>query len=404
MDGVGHGLARDAAHPPHVVVQLLGKRHRQAGHERLPVHVGVVVELEAAAAPDHFGVLFGGGGLAWPGEDRELVVKTHDLAALVERVGRCLPILELLRHVRHHLRHLALGVLGGADMIGGDDGSHGRGIKNLHAHGDQERAGILQRWLHQIADEAVHLPQRKLFGEGLDRVEACLHGFVSARLGEHEPQRSCLLQRVEVDDLIADFATIVIVQGGQPRSLDAMRVAEQRTPVDEVVCGTDPVRKGGRAQRGRDAFAQQQQVFAHRHVVDAARDAHAQAQLEVAHRVVVALGERTVCTLQKMGHPPAGKGAVQVGVASRTPVVLGFFALVFVFHAQVAVLRRAIEHMRRAEQHPLDAGAWRASRVQGHEDLSHTLVGAGLRYDFEHEAERFPVHEEALFRDIRRVG
>ena len=160
-------------------------------------------------------------------------------------------------------------------MIGGDDGSHGRGIENLHAHGDQEGAGILQRGLHQIADEAVHLPQREVFGEGLDRVEACLHGLVPARLGEHEPQRFCLLQGVEVDDLIADFAAIVIVQRGQPRSLDAMRVAEQRTPVDKVVCGTDAVRKGGRTQRSRDAFAQQQQVFAHRHVVDAACDAHA---------------------------------------------------------------------------------------------------------------------------------
>ena len=60
--------------------------------------------------------------------------------------------------------------------------------------------------------------------------------------------------------------------------------------------------------------------------------------------------------------------------------------------------------MRRAEQHPLNAGARRASRVQGYKDLRHALVGTGLRDDFEHEAERFPVHEEALFRDIRRVG
>ena len=72
------GLARDAAHLGQVGVEAFGQRHRQAGQQRLPVHVDVGVELEAAArARSRCAVSCGGDGRSGVREERELVVQAR---------------------------------------------------------------------------------------------------------------------------------------------------------------------------------------------------------------------------------------------------------------------------------------------------------------------------------------
>src|SRR3954469_12725733 len=105
-----------------------------------------------------------------------------------------------------------------------------------------------------------------------------------------------------------------------------------------------------------------------------------------------------------MGHAPARKYAIEVAVSRRSPILFGLFALITVFDTQVAVLRQTIENLRRTEKHPLNAGTWRAGRVQRHQDFRHALVGARLGSDFKDEAERFAVYEETLFRYVRCIG
>ncbi len=165
VDRVGHRLARDPAHLGQVLVELLRQRHRQAGQQRLPVHVDVGVELETPAAPDGVGGLLGRHGLARRREDGELVVQAHQAAADVDGVGCRRPVLQLLADVRHHVGHLALGVLRRAHVVGGDDRLHDVRVEHVHAHGQQEGCAILQRRLHQVADQRSHLPEREALGE-----------------------------------------------------------------------------------------------------------------------------------------------------------------------------------------------------------------------------------------------
>ena len=158
VDRVRHGLARDAAHLAQVLVHPRRQRHGQAREQGLPVHVGVGIELKTPCAPDRVGGLVRRGGLVRVGEDRELVVQTDEAAAGVDGVRRGGPVVELRPHIRHHIRHLAFGVLGGAHVVRGDDGLGGVGVQDVHAQREEEGRAVLQRRLHEVADQRAHLP------------------------------------------------------------------------------------------------------------------------------------------------------------------------------------------------------------------------------------------------------
>jgi hypothetical protein len=112
---------------------------------------------------------------------------------------------------------LLLGVLRRAHVVGGDHRLHDVRVEHVHAHGQQEGCAVLQRRLHQVADQRSHLPQREALGEGLDRVEARLQAVCAAFLPQVQAGRVRVLDGVEVDDLVADLAAVVVVQVGRVR-------------------------------------------------------------------------------------------------------------------------------------------------------------------------------------------
>ena len=152
MDGVGHGLSRDAAHLDQVLVKFLGQRHWQAGEQGLAVHVGIRVQLKPAPAPDGVGRLVRGDGLVGGGEQRQLVIEADQVAARIEGIGGCRPVLKLLVDVGHDVGHLRPGVLRCAYVVGGDHRFGDIGVEYVHAQGQQERGAVLQRRLHQVTD------------------------------------------------------------------------------------------------------------------------------------------------------------------------------------------------------------------------------------------------------------
>ena len=384
-------------------MELLGQRHRQAGQQCLPVHVDVGVELEAAAAPDRVGGLLGGDCLVRGREDRELVVQAYQVAADVDRIGCGGPVLQLLADVRHHVGHLALGVLSGAHVVGGDHRLHDIRVEHVHAHRQQERRAVLQGRLHQVADQRPHLPERESLGEGLDGIEACFEHIVAAFLPQCQAARVRILDGVEIDDLVADLAAVVVVQVRCVGLRDAVGVGEECAPIDQVCRVTHPVGQRGRAQRGRHRLAQGQQLFTPSQVLGVAGSGHAHHQPEVADRVVKAGRQGRLGALEQMAHALACEAVEQVVVAGRAAPVLGLFGLVGVFDAQVGVATELVAQMRGREQVELDAGAGRAGRVQRDQHLGHALVGAGLRHHLQHEAEAVAVHEQLLGGEVRGI-
>jgi hypothetical protein len=262
VDGVGHGLARHPAHLDQVPVELLGQRHGEARQQRLAVHVGVGVQLEAAAAPDGVGRFVGGDRLVRGGEQRQLVIQAHQAAAGVDGIRRRRPVLELLIHVRHHVGHLRLGVLGGPHMVGGDHRLGDVGVEHLHAQGEQKGCAVLQGRLHQVADEGAHLPQREAFRKTLDREEACLQDLGAGFLPQGEAAGMRVLDGVEVHDLVAQLAAIVVVQVRRIGLGDAVGVGEEGAPVDQVGGIANAVGERGRAQRRGKRIAQRHQLVA----------------------------------------------------------------------------------------------------------------------------------------------
>jgi hypothetical protein len=198
------------------------------------VHVGIGVQLEAAPAPDGIGRFVGGDRLVRGGEQRQLVIQAHQAAAGVDGIRRRRPVLELLIHVRHHVGHLRLGVLRCPHMVGGDHRLGDVGVQDLHAQREQKRRAVLQGRLHQVADEGAHLPQREAFRETLDREEARLQHVGAGFLPQGEAAGVRVLDGVEVDDLVAQFAAIVVVQVRRIGLGDAVGVGEKGAPVDQV--------------------------------------------------------------------------------------------------------------------------------------------------------------------------
>jgi hypothetical protein len=128
--------------------------HRQRGQQDGPVDVGHVAELEALVAPDRFGRLLGRRGVLLLGKQQQGVVGLHQAAAPVDDAQGFVPIRLLVLGVGHQRRHLRDGVLGRPRLVHHHHGLGAGRVREIHAHGQQERTGILQRGLGQIADQA----------------------------------------------------------------------------------------------------------------------------------------------------------------------------------------------------------------------------------------------------------
>jgi len=345
VDGVGHGLARDATHLGQIAMKAGRQGHGQAGQQRLAVHVHVGVELKAPATPDGVGRFVGRHRLARWREDGQLVVQADQAATGVDGLGGGGPVLQLLAHVRHHVGHLALGVLRGAHMVGGDRGLGGIGVEHMHAHGQQEGRAVLQGGLHQVADQRAHLPKGEALRKGLDGVKARLQFVRSGLLPQAQAAGGGILDGVEVDDLVAQFASVVVVQVWRVGLRDAVRVGEQRAPVDQVGGIADPVGQGGRTQRGGHGLALGHHLFAPGHVLGVTGQGDAEHQAEVPDRVVKARGQRGLGSPQQVAHALACQGVEEVVVAGRAPPMLGLICLVLVFDSQVGIAAQLATHM-----------------------------------------------------------
>ena len=385
-------------------MELLGQRHGEARQQRLAVHVGVGIQLEAASAPDGVGRFVGGDHLVRGGEQRQLVIQAHQAAAGVDGIRRRRPVLEFLVYVRHHVGHLRLGVLRGPHMVGGDHRLGDVGVEHLHAQGEQKRRAVLQGRLHQVADKGAHLPQREAFRETLDREEARLQHVGAGFLPQGEAAGVRVLDGVEVDDLVAQFAAVVVVQVRRIGLGDAVGVGEEGAPVDQVCGIANAVGERGRAQGGRHGIAQHHQLVALIEILGVAGKSDGEHQPEIPDRVVEAGGERLLRALQQVADALAGEFPEQVPVAGRPAPLLGLLRLIVVLDAQVGVVAQLGAHLGRAKQVELNAGAGRAVGIERDQDFRHALVGARLRHEFEHDAHAVAVDEDLFGGEIGGVG
>jgi hypothetical protein len=211
------------------------------------------------------------------------------------------------------------------------------GIQDVHAHRQQERGVVLERRLHQVADERPHLPEAEALGERLDREEAHVEACVATFLPQVQAVGPRILDRVVVDDLVADLAAVVVVKVGCVRARDPVGVQEQGAPVDEVSRVADPVGQRGRTQGRRHAVTQRDDLLAARDVGRVALQGDAHHQPEVAHRVVEALRQGVLGACGQVVETPAGQDPEQVVVAGGPAPALCLAQLVGVLHAQVRV-------------------------------------------------------------------
>jgi hypothetical protein len=212
-----------------------------------------------------------------------------------------------------------------------------------------------------------------------------------------------VLDGVEIHDLVAQFATVVVVRSGIGLR-DAVGIGEQRTPVDQVGGIANAIGQRGRAQAGRHRVAQGEQFVALVEVFRVARKGDAQHQPEIPDRVMEAGGQRLLCSLQQVLDALAGELAEQVSVAGRAAPLFGLLGLIVILDPQVGVLAQLAAHLRRGEQVELDAGAGRAVGVERDQHFRHALVGARLRHQFEHDAHAVAVDENLLGGEIGGIG
>ena len=121
----------------------------------------------------------------------------------------------------------------------------------------------MQRTLQQVPGQPTHLPKREALGEGLDGVEADLGRFVHARLIEAQrpPIRRGFLRRVEIDDLLKELPALVVSRWWRIEE-NALRVAQNRAPGDQVGRIERPAGECGRVEGGDHRFPQREQFFA----------------------------------------------------------------------------------------------------------------------------------------------
>jgi hypothetical protein len=85
---------------------------------------------------------------------------------------------------------------------------------------------VLQGRLHQVADQRPHLPQREAFRKTLDRVEARLQNIGTGFLPQGQAARMRVLDGVEIDDLVAQLAAVVVIEVRRIGLRDAVGIGE----------------------------------------------------------------------------------------------------------------------------------------------------------------------------------
>ena len=88
----------------------------------------------------------------------------------------------------------------------------------------------------------------------------------------------------------------------------------------------------------------------------------------------------------------------------RAAPLFGLLGLILILNPQVGIVLQLGAYLGRGEQMELDSGAGRAVGVERDQNFRHALVGAGLRHQFEHEAQAVAVHEDLLGGEIGGVG
>lgn len=305
--------------------------------------------------------------------------------------------------VGHDVGHLRLGVLRRPYVVGGDHRFGDIGIEDMHAEGQQKGRAVLQRGLHQVTDQGPHLPQRESFRKTLDRIEARFQHVGAGFLPQGQTAGMGILDGVEVHDLVAQLAAVVVMQVRRVGLRDAVGIGEQRAPVDQIGRIADAVGQRGRAQGGRHRVAQGHQFLAFVEIFGVAWESDAEHQAEVPDREVKAGGQGLLCALQQMPGPLARQLAKQVAVASGAAPLLGLLGLILVLEPQVGVVAQLASHLGRGEQMKLDTGAGRAIGIERDQHFRHPLVRARLGHEFHHEAHAVAVDEDLLGSEIGGV-
>ena len=183
-------------------------------------------------------------------EQAELVVHAHQRAAGVDRVRGGRPVARFLGDVGHDHGHLAARVLRGPHVVGRDHGLGRVGVQDVTPIVSRKgelycRAGCIRS---PTRAPICHRPKRS--GKDLmekKRMSRPLSSPARAFLPQVKAVGARILDRVVVDDLVAQFTPVVVVQVGRGGRVDAIRVDEQRTPVDQVAASQ--TRLGNDAER-----------------------------------------------------------------------------------------------------------------------------------------------------------
>ena len=397
MHRVRRGLGGDALHALQIGVERRRERHRQRADEGLGHHHRVAGELEAARTEDGARRLFGTGHRVRLGEERELQVEVDELLAVVHRLEHDVPVGLALLQVGQEARHVAGGVRGGAGGLEEGPVAGGLGVEHVHAQREQERAGVLQRALVEVADQAAGVPQREARREGAHRHQAKLGLQVGGRVGQADALAVDAQARGPVDHLVAQLAPVVVGERDGVAGLP-VRVEQRGDPVDQVLRRPRTRREAGGVQRGPDPVAQQQQLLQAREILRAAGKRDADHQPVVAEQVTLCGEQRCPAALQVVPGTTPGHGAVDVGVPAGAAEGVELRDHV-VGQTQVRVARQRRANGGARVQVELDARAGRRGRVERGQHARHLFVGAGLRTQFQAEAQRVEIDEDLAVRD-----
>ena len=286
MHRVRRGLGRDALHALQIGVERCRERHRQRADQGLRHHHRVAGEFEAARTEDGARRLFGPGHRVRLGEERELQIEVDELLAVVHRLEHDVPVGLALLQVGQEARHVAGGVRGGAGGLEEGPVAGGLGVEHVHAQREQERAGVLQRALVEVADQAAGVPQREARREGAHRHQAKLGLQVGGGVGQADALAVDAQARGPVDHLVAQLAPVVVGERDGVAGLPVW-VEQRGDPVDQVLRRPRTGREAGGVQRGPDPVAQQQQLLQAREILGAAGQRHTDHQPVVAEQVAL---------------------------------------------------------------------------------------------------------------------
>ena len=137
------------------------ERHRQRADEGLRHHHRVVGELRSRVRGRSRARLFGPGDRLRLGESATAWFRSTSCWPSSIGFWHDVPVGLALLQVGQEARHVAGGVRGGAGRLEEGPVAGGLGVENVHAKREQERAGVLQRALVEVADQAADVPQRE---------------------------------------------------------------------------------------------------------------------------------------------------------------------------------------------------------------------------------------------------